>query len=53
MKRGEVEKEVGNANQTGRFNQRKVEYLKGSLQAELAHFHRRFKELYEEGAWVF
>jgi hypothetical protein len=54
VKRAEVEKELANATLgSNRFSQRRLDYLKSSLQAELGHFHRRFRELYEEGAWVY
>jgi hypothetical protein len=54
IKRAEVEKELAiQENQNSRFSQRRLEYLKNSLQAEINHFNRHFCELYEEGAWVY
>lgn len=56
LKRTEVQKEMMNTGTNGlgsRFGQRRLDYLKASLQAETEHFQRRFNELYNEGAWVF
>jgi hypothetical protein len=54
LKRVELQKELANTNSSGsRYGQRRLDYLKASLQAETTHFQRRFSELYSEGAWVF
>lgn len=54
LKKTELQKEMMNTGSAGsRFGQRRVDYLRASLQAETAHFQKRYNELYSEGAWVY
>lgn len=47
LKRTELQKEVMNSGAAGsRFGQRRLDYLKASLQAETEHFQKKFNELY-------